>query len=244
MRFFKVTLEYDGTDFAGFQYQVGQQSVQAEVEAGLERLVGQPTRIAGAGRTDAGVHALGQVIGFKAETRIPADRLVPALNSVLPADISAARALEVGEEFHARFSAKSRAYVYVLLNRPARSAVFGRYAAHCPHALDLCSMKQASEMLVGTHDFAAWANDVREVRSTVRTVHTCRVRPAGPFVLVRVEANAFLKGMVRNIVGTLLEVGTGKRAPEDIAAITESRDRAQAGPSAPARGLCLVRVRY
>jgi tRNA pseudouridine38-40 synthase len=244
MRCFKVTVEYDGTDFAGFQYQVGQRSVQAELERAILRLTGQNVRVDGAGRTDAGVHALGQVVSFRADTRIPLERLPFALNSVLPKDVRAARAEEVDARFHARFSAKSRAYVYVILNRAQPSAIFGRYACHCPYPLDIPAMQEAARRLLGTQDFAAWANTTAEVTSTIRTLFGCGVRSAGPFVLVRLEANAFLRGMVRSVVGTLLQVGGGRRAPEEIDAITQSRDRANAGPSAPAHGLCLVRVRY
>jgi len=244
MRCFKVTLEYDGTDYAGFQFQAGQRSVQAEVERAVRQLTGEEVRVSGAGRTDAGVHALGQVVGFRCETRIPTERMALALNSALPTDISAAGVSEVDERFHARFSALSRAYAYVILNRPLPSAVFRRYTMHCPPPLDVAAMQEAASHLPGTRDFRAWANSTAETNTTVRHVIRCRVRPVKSFVLVQVEANAFLRGMVRNVVGTLVEVGVGKRCPEDIPSITESRDRAQAGPSAPARGLCLVRVRY
>jgi tRNA pseudouridine38-40 synthase len=244
MRCFKVTLEYDGTDFAGFQFQVGQRSVQAEVERAVRELTGQQVRVSGAGRTDAGVHALGQVVGFRCETRIPTERMALALNSVLANDVSATAVCEVEERFHPRFSALSRAYTYVILNRPLPSAVFRRYTMHCPQPLDVAAMQAGAGRLLGTHDFRAWANSTDETNTTIRHMIRCRVRPVKRFVLVHVEANAFLRGMVRNIAGTLVEVGTGKRAPHDIIRITESRDRAQAGPSAPARGLCLVRVRY
>jgi len=244
MRCFKVTVEYDGTDFAGFQYQAGQRSVQAELERAVEKLTGQAVRVQGAGRTDAGVHALGQVISFAVETRIPTDRLAYALNSVLPNDVAAVAAEEVDARFHARFSARSRAYVYVILNREQPSAVFGRFAHHHPYPLDVPAMQTAAAPLVGTQDFAAWANSADETHSTIRTVYRCVVRPVKQFVLVQMEANAFLRGMVRNVVGTLLEVGGGRRAPDEIIEITHSRQRANAGPSAPARGLCLVRVRY
>lgn len=244
MRRFKVTIEYDGTDFAGFQYQAEQRSVQAELERALERLTGQRARVHGAGRTDAGVHALGQVISFEAETRIPIEKLPSAMNSVLPPDVRAVRAEEAPARFHARFSALSRAYVYVILHRAQPSALFGRYTCHYPHPLDLQAMQTGARLLIGTRDFAAWANESGEVHSTVREVYRCAVRRRGPFVLIYVEANAFLRGMVRNIAGTLLQVGSGKRAPAEIAEITRSLQRAQAGPSAPAKGLCLVKVRY
>lgn len=244
MRCFKVTLEYDGTDFCGFQYQVGQRSVQAEIERGIHRLTGQEVRVHGAGRTDAGVHALGQVAGFRCDTRIPLESMALALNSAFPSDISTVAVEEVDDRFHARFSALSRAYVYVILNRPLPSAVYRRYTMHCPQPLNVEAMRRASVLLLGTRDFRSWANSTDETDSTVRRMIRCTVRPVKNFVLIHVEANAFLRGMVRNIAGTLVEVGAGKRSPDELTGITESRSRAEAGPSAPARGLCLVRVRY
>lgn len=244
MRHFKVMVEYEGTAYAGFQYQVGQPSIQAELERAIEKLTGATGRVNGAGRTDSGVHALGQVISFSAETRIPTEKLAMALNGELPKDIAAVRAQEVDERFHARFSAKRRAYVYLILNRPNRSAVFGRFSWHLPRELDLAAMQSGSHLLVGERDFCAWANSTEEAGTPVREVFRCDVRKRKAFVLVFVEANAFLRGMVRNIVGTLVEVGVGKRSPEEIDEITRAGRRELAGPSAPAHGLTLVRVRY
>lgn len=244
MRHFKVTLEYDGTDYAGFQYQAGQPSIQAELERAIEKLTGSKDRVNGAGRTDSGVHALGQVISFRAETRIPIEKLAVALNGKLPKDIAAIRAEEVDQAFHARFSAKRRSYVYLVLNRSNRSAVFGRYTWHMPRVLDMRAMQNAAVMLVGERDFSAWANSTDEVTSTTREIFRCDVRRRRAFVMVFVEANAFLRGMVRNIVGTLVDVGLGKRLPDEIEQITRRGRREEAGPSAPACGLTLVRVRY
>ena len=244
MHCFKVTIEYDGTDFAGFQYQVGQRNVQVEIEGALGKLTGMTPRVHGAGRTDAGVHALGQVVSFQVETSIPLEKMAAAMNSALPHDISAVAAEETNEEFHARFSAKSRRYLYVMLNRPLPSALFRRFAYHVALPLDVEGMKIAARSLIGTQDFAAWANSTNEVRSTIRTVTRCAVRQSRGFVLVQMEANAFLRGMVRNVVGTLVQVGTGKRDAEEVAEITISCDRNKAGPSAPPHGLCLMRVGY
>lgn len=202
------------------------------------------SRIAGAGRTDAGAHALGQVVSFDSDTGIPVERMGPALNSVLPQDVRVVRSELVGEGFHARFSARARAYAYIVLNREAPSALLMRYVWHVREPLDADAMAAAASWLVGEHDFAAWANSLAEAQSTVRNVMRCSVRRRGQLVVVWMEANAFLHGMVRNIVGTLVEVGTGRRRVEDIREITESRRRALAGPTAPAKGLCLVRVRY
>lgn len=244
MRFFRVTVEYDGTDLYGFQYQDGLRTVQGELEMGLERMTGAPVRVYGAGRTDTGVHALGQVVSFHARTRVPIERLAQAMNGVMARDVAAVGAMEVDPQFHARFCATSRAYVYVILNRRLPSAVYGRFTYHWPYGLDVAAMGDAARRMVGRRDFAAWANTTRETRTTVRTIKRCAVRQVGQFVLLSVEADAFLHGMVRNIAGTLLQVGSGKRPPEDIDGITASLDRRVAGPCAPARGLCLVRVRY
>lgn len=237
-------MEYDGTDFAGFQWQKDQRTVQGELEKAIHALSRETIRVAGAGRTDAGVHALGQVVSFKWKGSVPIDRLANALNSVLARDVRVVRATAAEPDFHARFSALSRSYVYVVLNREYPSAILQRYAWHVAHPLDVDAMREGALGLLGEQDFAAWANSVAEVESTVRHVLRCEVRRRGVFVLVFMEANAFLHGMVRNVVGTLIEVGLGKRKVEDIAEITASRDRRLAGPTAPARGLCLVRVRY
>jgi tRNA pseudouridine38-40 synthase len=237
-------VEYEGTDFAGFQWQTDRRTVQGEIETCLRRLTGEEARVAGAGRTDAGVHALGQVVSFRAATRIPAERMAAAMNSVLPPDVRVARAAEADEAFHARFSARSRAYVYVMLDRAEPSALLRRFVCHARRKLDAASMADAASRLVGDHDCVAWANSVAEVRTTRRHILRCDVRRRGVWVLLFVEANAFLHGMVRNIAGTLMEVGAGRRSPSEVEAITASRDRANAGPTAPACGLCLVRVRY
>lgn len=244
MRCYRATIEYDGTDFAGFQWQRDLRTVQGELETALRRLTEQDVRVSGAGRTDAGVHALGQVVSFRASTRIPTERLATAMNSVLPEDVRAVEACETDEAFHARFSAKSRAYVYVILNRQEPSAVWRRFAHHVRQRLDVGAMEEGARRLIGEMDFAAWANALGDVQTTVRRVLRCSVRRRGHLILLAVEATGFLHGMVRNIAGTLIQVGHGKREPADIERITASRDRSQAGPTAPACGLCLVRVRY
>jgi len=239
-----MTIEYDGTDFSGLQWQVNQRTVQGELETAIQKLSGQSVRVTAAGRTDAGVHALGQVIDFSVSSGISIEQWPVAMNSVLPGDLSVKKCTEVDDEFHSRFSAKSRSYVYAILNRPMRSAVWSRFAAHYPYELCTGRMEQAAQLLLGTHDFRAYANNSVDVTSTIRQMSKCTVKRRNEMILVHVEANAFLRGMVRNIVGTLLEVGSGKREPEEVSVITLSGDRRKAGPSAPARGLCLVRVRY
>lgn len=244
VRNFKATVEYDGTDFTGFQWQRGSRTVQGVIENAIERRTGQSIRLTGAGRTDSGVHALGQVVSFGVETAIPLERMALALNSALPADISVRTVVEVSPSFSARFSASSRVYAYIILNSHTRSAVWRRYSALCNDALDVNAMQSAADRLLGERDFAAFTNDLRPGEPTMRNVMRCRVDSRRRFVIVRVEANAFLRGMVRTTVGTLMQVGTGARTPESITDVLESGDRRNAGPSAPAQGLCLLRVKY
>lgn len=244
MRTFKATVEYDGTDFCGFQWQKGQRSVQEVLEKAIATRTGETLRVAGAGRTDAGVHGLGQVVSFSSETRIPVESMALALNSALPRDLTVRRVEEVSPDFHARFSASSRIYGYLIFNRRTPSALWQRYTAFCPVSLDIEAMQKASQLLLGEQDFAAFANSLQPTEPTKREMMCCRVRHFREFVLVRVEANAFLRGMVRNIVGTLMEVGEGKREISTIPELLASRDRRLAGPSAPPQGLCLLQVRY
>ena len=244
MRFFKATVEYEGTDFSGFQWQHGTRTVQGVLEAAIVKRTGQEIRLTGAGRTDAGVHALGQVISFGAETKIPLERMALALNSALPPDVSVRRVEEVDETFSARFSASSRVYVYLILNRSLPSALWRRYSALVLEPLNVTAMEAGAKLLIGERDFAAFTNELKADEPTMRNVMRCHVGRHRDFVLVRIEANAFLRGMVRTIVGTLLEVGTGKRVLEDLPALLESRDRRLSGPSAPGQGLCLLKVNY
>jgi len=244
VRHFKLNLEYDGTDFAGFQWQHEVRTVQGELEAAILRRTDSAVRITGAGRTDAGVHALGQVVSFGVDTSIPTDRIALALNGVLPSDIAITEAVEVSPEFSARFSASSRVYAYLILSRDMRSALWRRYSGFHPHPLDVSKMQKAANLLLGEQDFSSFTNLLQPGEPTFRHVMRCRVSAHRCFVIVRIEANAFLRGMVRTIVGTLIEVGSGKREPADITAIINSHDRRQAGPSAPPHGLCLLKVRY
>ena len=243
-RYFKVTLEYDGTDFHGFQFQGGCRTIQEEVERCILTLTGCSVRVDGAGRTDTGVHALGQVITFGAVTRIPLERMCRAFNSVLPRDIAAVHCSEVNGKFHARFSAVARRYMYVLLQRPQRSPVWDRFTHRVEVPLDVPAMKVGAQSLCGTHDFAAWANSLDGCTNTVRTVNCCSVRRVGAFVLIVIEANGFLRAMVRNITGTLLQVGSGACDVARVEQITRLRNRQEAGPTAPPNGLFLTRGRY
>ena len=244
MRYFKAIVEYDGTDFSGFQRQQGARTVQETLETAIEKRTEQAVTLACAGRTDAGVHGWGQVISFQAETKIPIESMAYALNSALPRDVTVRKAEEAEPSFHARFSASSRIYGYLILNRDTPSALWRRYSAFHPAPLEIEAMQRAGSLILGERDFASFTKERKPDHTTMREMLSCRVRRYHDFVIVRVEANAFLRGMVRNLVGTLLEVGTGKRSPESIVEILEAQDRRMAGPMAPPQGLCLLKVRY
>jgi len=242
-----LTLEYDGTAYHGFQVQLGQQTVQGVLEDALGQVTGAATRVYGAGRTDAGVHAAGQVVSFRSSSAIPASALVRALNAILPGDVVVTNGWEATDDFHARFSARGRGYRYSIWNSPVPTALRRLYAYHWRGRLDVDAMQVACSALVGTRDFASFAgagDGQREVANTVRTVLSAHCGRDGDLVEVDVAANAFLPHMVRNIVGTLLWVGSGKIDPEGVSTILAGRNRALAGPAAPARGLCLTRVWY
>jgi tRNA pseudouridine38-40 synthase len=245
-RTFRLLLEYDGTDFAGFQLQGrGERTVQGVLEAALARLSGgEACRIHGAGRTDAGVHALGQVAHFASAWPIPPGNLAVALNGALPRDL-VVRAADLAQPgFHARYDATERVYRYVILNRAAPSALLGRFALHVRERLGWEAMRAAARHLEGVHDFAAFGRPDAPGKSTVRAVRRVDVRPWKDCLLVTVAGNAFLRQMVRSFVGALLAVGRGALRPDDVIAIRNGRDRALCPPVAPAHGLCLVRVEY
>lgn len=241
----KALLEYDGTDFAGFQKQPNVPTIQGEIERSLAQIFQDPKmRVVGAGRTDAGVHATGQVVSFQSPDAFPFDKIFPAMNGVLPLTIRVKKVDAADSEFHARYSAKSRSYVYVLLNRIAPSAVLGRYSWHLPRPLDLEAMRVAAKAFVGKMDFVSFGLPDRVGGSTVREVTNFSITRRRDALIFRIVSNAFLRGMARAMVGTLVEVGLGKRRPEEVSDMLASCDRRLAGASAPPRGLFLTRVEY
>ncbi len=248
MRTLKLTVEYDGTEFSGYQRQgQGERTVQSVLEETLKRLVPrEDMTLYGAGRTDIGVHALGQIVSFQTESTLPLERWAIALNSLLPPDVAVAKAEEAVPEFHARFSAKQRTYGYLIWTRRTRSALWGRYSLHYRGDLDVISMRQAAKPLVGVHDFAAFARQGGNPgRTTVRDLRRLSVRRVPNGLLVTAAANGFLRTMVRNLVGGLIAVGSGKVPAETLEEILASHDRVL-NPIAPAapQGLCLLRVDY
>jgi tRNA pseudouridine38-40 synthase len=244
VRTFRMTLEYEGTAYAGWQRQPRDPTIQQLVEEALERIAGGRVSVAGSGRTDAGVHALAQVASFRLATRLEPERLRRALNALLPEDVAVLSLAEADEEFHARFSAHRKTYRYEILNSRQRR-VFARTTVHREaRPLTVARMAEAAAHLVGRHDFAAFTCSGGKPGGTVRTIHRLDVERCGDRIVVEVEGDGFLYKMVRTIVGTLLEVGRGERTVEDVARVRKARDRTRAGPSAPARGLTLVSVDY
>jgi tRNA pseudouridine38-40 synthase len=246
----RLTLQYEGTDFHGFQRQEGVPTVQEAIEAKLARITGVPVRVVAAGRTDAGVHATGQVINFHTECAIPAERLAVAVNSLPPYTVLGRCGAEVEPSFHARFDARSRSYRY-LIWRGEPSPFLRRYAWRIPRGevgqrgrLDLERMREGAGRLVGEHDFRAFCAAGTEVGSTVRRIDRLTIRERAGWVSIDVTANGFLQQMVRIVVGTLIEVAHGRREPHEISQILASGDRKNAGPTAPAHGLYLTRVTY
>ena len=242
----RLTVEYEGTAYQGWQLQPGGPTVQEVLERALATALREPVRVRGAGRTDAGVHACGQVAAVRV-TRVPEDldRLRKSLNALTPDDVAVREIAVVDDAFDPRRHASSRVYEYRILNAPAPSPFWRRYVWHVPEPLQLDAMSAAAAALVGEHDFAAFRGaDAEPVRSTVRRALESRLERAGALLVYRIEATAFLKHMVRNIVGTLVEVGRGLRSPDAIGALLLGRDRTRAGATAPPQGLMLVEVRY
>lgn len=245
MKNFRLTIEYDGTAYNGWQRQAEAPSVQAEIERTLGRMTRSAITLIGAGRTDAGVHALGQVANFRCETRLAPREILKGLNSLLPRDIVIREACGVPEGFHARFAAKSKRYHYRILNRETRAAVGCDYAWFIHRPLDVTAMKAAAGYLIGLQDFKAFESSGSPRAHTRRHVmQAAWVETSDRRLTFQIEADGFLRGMVRNIVGTLVAVGLGKLDPEAMDAILASRDRRCAGVTAPARGLFLVEVKY
>lgn len=240
----KLTLEYDGTAYNGFQRQDGLPTIQAELERAVAIITKARSGVIGAGRTDAGVHARGQVASFRTEARMPAEKFAPALNSVLARDIRVLAAEEVPLGFHARYDARSKTYEYTIDTRPVPSVFLRKYAHHVPFALDLEAMQRACSYLVGPHDFRSFAAAHGGAKTFTRDVKRLLPESDGDLVRMTVEADGFLYNMVRIMVGTLVLVGMGKLTPGEVQAIRDAKDRRLAGPTAPARGLCLVRVDY
>ncbi len=241
----KCIISYDGTGFSGYQVQPGKRTVQSELEKALERLnKGTSIRVSASGRTDAGVHARGQVIHFDTVLEIEPARWQIALNSLLPDDIAVRSVEIVRPDFHARFDAAGKEYRYFLLQSKHRDPFQRNYAYQFQYELDLDSMKEAARLLIGTHDFTSFCSAKTEVEDRVRILQEIDFSEENGLLVFRFVGNGFLYNMVRILVGTLLEVGTGRRAADSMPQLIEARDRTQAGKTAPGHGLYLWKVFY
>ncbi len=242
-----LRVAYDGTNYHGWQRQENAVSVESVLTAELQRLLKEDIELIGASRTDAGVHAMGNVAVFDTETTIPAEKICFAVNQSLPPDIRVMESREVSADFHPRYTECIKTYEYVISNEKIYNPLTRLYAYGVYFPLDIGKMKEAAKYFVGEHDFAGFCSAGSQVKSTVRTIYDLQViadRNAASEIHIRVTGNGFLYNMVRIIAGTLVEVGKGYITPEEIPAIIESRERRQAGPTAPAHGLKLVEIKY
>ncbi|MCK9275788.1 MAG: tRNA pseudouridine(38-40) synthase TruA [Syntrophales bacterium] len=245
MRNIRITIEYDGTRYNGWQRQPNGTTIQELLETAVEKIVNHKIKIIGSGRTDAGVHAINQIANFRTGSAIPEYNLVRAINSMLPPDIAVKDLVEAEESFHARYDAKCKLYVYYLYNREVRSPLLDRYSWHYRGRLDTEKMQEALEGIKGTHNFSSFCASGDDAADHVRTVFDASVTHCkNGMITFMIEADGFLRYMVRNIVGTLIEAGNDKISPGEIKNILASENRNMAGITAPPRGLFLKEVRY
>jgi tRNA pseudouridine38-40 synthase len=242
---FKLTIEYDGTAYHGWQIQARDSTIQEAIETALSTMTREKIRLSGSGRTDAGVHALGQAANFKTKSKIPADAFFAGLNSLLPDDIVITACDEMDDDFHARFSAKKKTYQYRIFNRPIAIAIGRQYAWHIRKKLDVSAMQKAAEHIIGTHDFKSFEGTGSPRAHTIRTVmHAEFAEKEGGYLIFEITANGFLRYMVRNLVGSMVDVGLLKTTPDEFRQILEAKNRDIAGATAPPQGLFLVNVSY
>jgi tRNA pseudouridine38-40 synthase len=244
VRTLKLTLEYDGSAFAGWQIQPGKRTVQGTVQETLRKITQEPIKLVGASRTDAGVHAAGQVAHFHTRSTIRPDKFLIALNGLLPPEVSVRSVEEVRPGFHAIRKARSKVYRYVIRNVRVRSALRRDRAWHIWDPLNVASMRAAARWLVGRHDFSAFRGSQSDTKTSVRRIRKVAFKKLGDEIIIEITGDGFLKYMVRNIVGTLVEVGKGRIGPAEFRKILKSRDRKKAGATAPAFGLYLLKVNY
>jgi len=244
MRNIKLIIEYDGTNYHGWQSQVNARGIQDVMQDALNRLTGDKCRLIGSSRTDAGVHALGQVANFQTSSSIPPERFSYALNSMLPDDIVVKKSEEVDSHFHARYSAKGKKYMYLIYNSPQPSALLRNRAYHVSYPLDFEAMQKASQYFMGTHDFSAFRAAGSGVKTSKRTIFHVSLERKEEIIKFEIAGDGFLYNMVRIIAGTLVEVGAGKISAQSIPEIIGGCDRSKAGKTAPAHGLYLVEVYY
>ena len=240
----KLTIEYDGSAYAGWQRQPNQPTIQAAVETALAQISQSSITTVAAGRTDAGVHALGQVVSFQSGKTLSLHEWSRGLNGLLPADITVQKVESATENFHARYSAQSKVYEYRILNAPFPPALNRLRVWHMPHSLNISDMEQAARDFLGPHDFSSFQGSPTDNTNPMCCIERCTITKEGPLLLVHIQADRFLKQMVRAMVGTLVEIGQNKRPPDAISSILEATDRCAAGKTAPPHGLYLVEVLY
>ena len=244
MRNIKLTIEYDGKCYNGWQKQANKLNIQGEIEKAIYNITKEDVDLIGSGRTDAGVHALGQVANFKTNSKIPIEKLPLAINSQLKNSIVIKEAEDVDERFHSRYNAKHKTYRYIINNSKCGTAIYRNLEYSYPFKLDVKKMEQASKYFEGEHDFKAFKSSGTSSKNSVRTIYKAIVKLEGEKIIIELTGNGFLYNMVRIISGTLLDVGLGKIKPEEISEIIESKNRQRAGKTLPPYGLYLVEVNY
>lgn len=244
MRNIKLLLEYDGTNYFGWQKQNNAVTIQSILEKAVKNLTGEDATVIGCSRTDSRVHAKGYVCNFNTSSNIPSEKFREALNNKLPEDIVVLGSCEVPLDFHARYHSKGKMYCYTIFNSSVRSALDRNYVYHYKGELDLELIKEGSKYFIGSHDFSAFRNLGSSVKTSIRTIYSLEVEKVGNYIKIYISANGFLYNMARIIAGTLIEVGSNKIKPSDIKDIIDSKDRRKAGKSLPPQGLTLVEVYY
>lgn len=244
MRNIKLTIEYDGKKFGGWQKQPNKLNIQGEIEKAIEEITGEKIDLNASGRTDAGVHSLGQVANFKTNSKIEIEKIPIAINSKLKQSIRIIKAEEVEENFHARYSCKGKKYRYIINNSKYGSAIYRDLEYHMPIKLNVEAMQKGIKYFEGEHDFKGFKASGTSSKSSVRTIYNAKVIQEGERIIIELEGNGFLYNMVRIISGTMVDVGLGKIKPEEIPEIIESKERSRAGKTLPPQGLYLVEVYY
>lgn len=244
MRNIKLTIEYDGKEFNGWQKQPTKLNIQGEIEKAIEEITGEKVDLTASGRTDAGVHSLGQTANFKTDSQIPIEKIAKAINSKLKKSIVIKSAEEVDEKFHSRYSVKSKTYRYIINNSENGTAIYRGLEYHIPMKLDVKKMQEAVKFFEGEHDFKGFKASGTSSKSSIRTIYKGEVKQEEERIIIEVTGNGFLYNMVRIIAGTLVDVGLEKIKPEEIPEIIESKDRTKAGKTLPPHGLYLLKVEY
>lgn len=244
MKNIKLVLEYDGTNYMGWQKQSKGKTIQGTVEDAICKLTGKKVEVIGCSRTDSKVHAKGYVCNFKTDSNIPVEKFREALNHILPEDISVIKSSQVGDNFHARYDSKGKMYCYTILNTEVRMPICRNFSYHHKKSLDIERMKKAANFFIGTHDFEAFRNVGSSVKTTTRTISKVDIIKDNDYIKVYIAADGFLYNMARIIVGTLIDVGNRKIEAEDIPNIILSRERKKSGKTCPPQGLCLIEVYY